>query len=281
MKNFWIRTASAVVYAALMIFCTYAGQWLHNETLGSIILSAFLLFVAVGGMFEFYRMAEIKGLHPCKVYGYVLGMLLVVVLNGPGWLSADNVVALVMMMVISAPALILILMIIKLWQHDDNPIAGVGATLLGVLYVALPLSTVSYIRENLGAGGLMLIFLMVWINDSFAYMGGSLIGRHKLWPRHSPGKTWEGSLCGMVFTILAGVLLSRFFAPGSDILFWVLCALVASIIGTLGDLAESMLKRSCGLKDSGNIMPGHGGFLDRFDSILAMMPFILLLTIFF
>ena len=103
-------------------------------------------------------------------------------------------------------------------------------------------------------------------------MGGSLVGRHKMWPRHSPGKTWEGTAIGVAAAVATGVLVGPLFKTQLVWYDWMVLALVCSIVGTLGDLTESMLKRSVGLKDSGNIMPGHGGFLDRFDSLLFILP---------
>lgn len=282
MKTFWIRTASGAVYASLMIFCTFAGDLLHNKFLGIVILSAFMLFVAIGGMFEFYRMSEIKGVKANRVVGYLLGVILFclagsVSLNG---MSEAPHIDIIYSLIFACPLLVMLFMISKLWSNEENPVAGVGATVLGVLYVAVPLAMIPVLCSHaLGSKGVMLLFLMVWINDSFAYMGGSLLGRHKLWVRHSPGKTWEGCVCGLIFTFVAAAFLGPWMAPEIPIWFWLVCAFVTSVIGTLGDLTESMLKRSCGLKDSGNIMPGHGGFLDRFDSILAIMPFIFVLTL--
>ena len=130
---------------------------------------------------------------------------------------------------------------------------------------------------------LMMCIIMVWVNDSFAYMGGSLFGKHKMWPKHSPGKTWEGTAIGVAACVAVGILIGPMFNAlpyhQTSWPFWLLLALVCSIIGTLGDLVESMLKRSVGLKDSGNIMPGHGGFLDRFDSLLMIIPIATLIAI--
>ena len=109
-------------------------------------------------------------------------------------------------------------------------------------------------------------------------MGGSLFGKHKMWPRHSPGKTWEGTAIGVVFAVLVGVFVGPLFDspinlyPDTGRFHWAFLGLICGVVGTLGDLAESMLKRSVGVKDSGNIMPGHGGFLDRFDSLLFILP---------
>ena len=113
---------------------------------------------------------------------------------------------------------------------------------------------------------------MTWANDTGAYLIGSQIGRTKLFPRISPKKTWEGSAGGVLVTFLAGYLLSRIFSDIS-LVDWCVLAGIVSIFGSLGDLVESMLKRSLQIKDSGNLLPGHGGFLDRFDAFIFLLPF--------
>ena len=119
-----------------------------------------------------------------------------------------------------------------------------------------------------------MVIALVWINDSGAYIGGSLFGKHKMWPRHSPGKTWEGTAFGVLVAVLVAVFVGPLLVPDVAWPTWLAVGLVCSVVATLGDLVESMLKRSVGVKDSGNIMPGHGGFLDRFDSLLIITPFV-------
>ena len=124
------------------------------------------------------------------------------------------------------------------------------------------------------------VIALVWIHDTFAYVTGSLIGRHPLTPRLSPGKTWEGSIGGLVFTLLAGWIayrISGIYTPG----FWMVISLITSLLGLAGDLFESGLKRRSDLKDTGNLLPGHGGILDRFDSLLFVAPALLLLITLF
>ena len=139
----------------------------------------------------------------------------------------------------------------------------------------VPLGMMSDLHST-SAGILMMVFILIWVNDSFAYMTGMLLGRHKMWERHSPKKTWEGTVGGALFCIATAVIVGPI-VGGHELLNrldWAVIGLLCSVIGTLGDLVESMFKRSCGVKDSGNIMPGHGGVLDRFDSILMAVPFV-------
>ena len=120
---------------------------------------------------------------------------------------------------------------------------------------------------------LLLVFVILWANDTFAYLTGRLLGKHKLFERISPGKTIEGSIGGLVFT-LAGIMLFSHYVDWLSLWQAIGMGLIAVVFGTLGDLCESMLKRQAGVKDSGNLIPGHGGVLDRFDSVLFAVPFV-------
>ena len=117
------------------------------------------------------------------------------------------------------------------------------------------------------------MFIMIWCNDTFAYLVGKSFGKHKLLERVSPKKTIEGFIGGIVFTIIASIIISQFYTF-FNVTLWIISALIISIFGTLGDLVESKFKREAGVKDSGNIMPGHGGILDRLDSVIFVIPFL-------
>ena len=116
--------------------------------------------------------------------------------------------------------------------------------------------------------------MLIWTNDTFAYLVGKNFGKHKLFPSVSPKKTIEGFIGGLLFSVICGILLGKYFIGVKHIYFWVVIAIIVSIFSTLGDLIESKLKRIAGVKDSGTIMPGHGGILDRLDSIIFVIPFI-------
>ena len=120
------------------------------------------------------------------------------------------------------------------------------------------------------------VILLIWSNDTFAYLGGSLFGKHKMSPRISPGKTWEGTIFGIIMTFGLSFLLKRYF--NNDLFnVWLMLGALVPVLATIGDLVESMLKRQADVKDSGNIMPGHGGILDRFDSLIVVSPFVYVL----
>lgn len=277
MKTFWIRTASATIYAILFIGSIYSGRLLGNSNWGIVILTAFSLFVALGCTFEYFRIAEMQGHHPNKPLGYFFPTAMILMISllpmDRTDLGVGNIIALVLgaVLFISLP----ITLAAQLWRSSDQPFNDVLHTLLPTFYCALPLglmSTLHYVYNIL-----MICIVMVWVNDCFAYLGGSLVGRHKMWPRHSPGKSWEGTAIGVVAAVSVGILVGPLFDTCVDSashprIVWAFLGLVCGIIGTLGDLVESMLKRSVALKDSGKIMPGHGGFLDRFDSLLMIIP---------
>lgn len=181
---------------------------------------------------------------------------------------------------------IIYLMISELYAKNKDAVTNMAYTMLGQMYIALPFALINILAFKRDAEGnfsgydMLLplsIFILLWSNDTGAYCCGSLFGKHKLFPRISPGKTWEGSIGGGIFTvIIAGVI--GYLANMGDvshtlnILQWLGLGAVVVIFGTWGDLVESLFKRTLGVKDSGNILPGHGGMMDRFDSSLMAIP---------
>lgn len=274
MKTFWIRTASAVVYALLFLGTLLSGRLLGNPHLGLVLFGAFLLFVNAGCTFEFFRMVKTQGARPSRVLGYIFSltaMLLVIAIP-----LVDNPLlgfGLVFGSFALFPMCFALSAIVQLWKQSDQPFRDAAYSMVPLLYIGLPLSLMLALVPDAGARVVLMLVLMVWVNDSGAYIGGSLFGKHKMWERHSPGKTWEGTAFGVLVTVLVAVFVGPWIQPAVAWYHWLALGLICSVIDTLGDLVESMLKRSVGMKDSGNIMPGHGGFLDRFDSLLIIMPF--------
>lgn len=178
------------------------------------------------------------------------------------------------------------LFISELYADTENAVNDMAYTMLGQMYIALPLSMINVLVFNATPEGdvafnsllPLSVFIFLWANDTGAYCSGSLFGKHKLFPRISPGKTWEGSVGGAVLVLIAAGIIgysdnSMAAAEGSmSIPQWLGLGLVVVVFGTWGDLVESLFKRTLGIKDSGNILPGHGGMLDRFDSSLMAMP---------
>lgn len=275
MKTFWIRTASATVYAVLFLGTLLSGRLLNNPKLGLVIFGAFLLFVTIGCTYEFFRMVDKQGARPSKLLGYFFAVAaLLVVLVSP---LLDNVLAGFLLMLIAFslfPVTFALSAVVQLWKKSEQPFRDAAYSLVPTLYIAVPLSLMLSLVPEAGARVVLMVIVMVWVNDSGAYIGGSLFGKHKMWVRHSPGKTWEGTAFGVLVTLLLAVFVGPWLQPAIAWYHWLMLGLICSVVDTLGDLVESMLKRSVGVKDSGNIMPGHGGFLDRFDSLLIIMPFV-------
>ena len=188
------------------------------------------------------------------------------------------------------------LLVAELYLQRESPLNNWAYSMMSQIYVALPFSLLSLLEfanineavtnspaSGVGAWLVLSIYIFLWTNDTGAYCVGSLFGRHKLFPRVSPGKSWEGSIGGGVLTVVVALLIA-YLAPressangvmttfGLTPLQWVGFALTAVVFGTWGDLIESLFKRQMGIKDSGNILPGHGGMLDRFDSSLLAIP---------
>lgn len=180
---------------------------------------------------------------------------------------------------------IVYLLIAELYAKSKDPINNWAYTMMTQMYIALPFSLLSVLAFRATPEGVaytwlmpLCVFVFLWINDTGAYCCGSLFGRHKLFPRVSPGKSWEGSAGGAVFVLAAAALIWRLTESYGvndlrlNMYEWMGLGLVVVIFGTWGDLVESLFKRTIGIKDSGNILPGHGGMLDRFDSSLLAIP---------
>lgn len=283
MNKFVTRTISGAVYVLIVVGSIYSGKLLggdsntYQQIIGNFVFSAVLFVIGIIGIHEVIANLRKKEVVVNAPLGYAVGVLTYLILAL--WLNGDNLfyTADLTMLPALLPMLWLAVFLVQLWREDQRPFDTVGHTLLPSLWVMTPLALMTHI-QNQSAGLMMMVFILIWVNDSFAYMTGMLLGRHKMWERHSPNKTWEGTLGGIIFCIAAAMLVGPLFdtrALNFDRSDWAVVALVCSIIGTLGDLVESMFKRYCGVKDSGKIMPGHGGVLDRFDSLLLSTPFII------
>ena len=270
MKNFWIRTLSGAVLAVVVLGAVAWCQWSFG---------ALLALLLVGGMSEFYALAEAQGSRPQRFIGLVAGLLLLA-LNFA--FVSDDIQVLGSAREAFGFGLALLLLLLptmivcELYRAKSNPVANIGTTLLGVIYVALPLSLMCYIpilgSETWDPAPMLFYIFIIWANDVFAYLVGMTLGRHRLFERLSPKKSWEGFFGGIVGAVALGLVAARVL-DGSYVA-WGGLALVAAATGVLGDLAESMFKRAAGVKDSGSLIPGHGGVLDRFDAMLLSAPFV-------
>jgi phosphatidate cytidylyltransferase len=224
---------------------------------------------------EFYNLASKIDCRPFAVLGYVAALCLIAcfVLDSPAWIVA----------VMAALTVASLAAALSRAEEMSRSLASVSATVFGVIYVALLAGFLIGVRmtpdqlarvpiPHLASKLLTMFFAMVMMTDTGAYYTGRSVGRHKLAPRVSPGKTIEGAVGGFITAIITGPLCRLIFFPEIPILHAALLGAAIGIIGQVGDLAESMLKRGSGVKDSGTLLPGHGGMLDRVDSILFCAP---------
>jgi phosphatidate cytidylyltransferase len=263
-NNLATRSLTAVFFVIAMV---------GSALLGQTAFSGLILVITVYSLNEFLELVSNENNQPAKWPTIIAGGVTYISLSAHamGLVAASGLLVII--------PFVFILFITELWRNKSNPFTNIALSLSAVIYIALPFGLMMYFFDPVTISGpyhygIALGFLVIlWLNDTGAYFVGSLIGKHKLFERISPGKTWEGSAGGAVFAILTAWGLSFIFKQ-LDGLQWMILALLIVISGTLGDLVESMLKRSLGIKDSGTVLPGHGGLLDRFDAVLLSAPFV-------
>lgn len=255
MSNFISRTITGVIFVIVLA--------------GSVILSPYaagtlFLILAVMAYYEFLQMQNA----PRSVAGYLSGIIIYLLIFYTGRSILSPVYLLTILPVLS---------ILLLFSSKEKPRF---TSFWGIVYTFLPFALIILLTNpTLQKNGfepfiLLGFFVLVWINDVFAYLTGRLLGKHKLWERVSPKKTWEGALGGLLFTVAAAYFAGGWVTlPGKA--DWTVIAILVVVSGIAGDLFESALKRKAGIKDSGNILPGHGGVLDRFDAMLFSGPVVI------
>jgi phosphatidate cytidylyltransferase len=274
LNNFFRRTFTG----AWIVIFILGGFWLHP-------ISFFFtgLILLIGTQYEYYIMLRNVGVRPQIVPGIIAGISVYVLstLIASGKIPSNWFLILIPIMTI--------IMIAELYRKQDKPFDSIAHTIFSVLYIAIPFSMFAFAayshaglntllshKSVLFSPGIIIgFFLLIWANDTGAYLSGVSFGKHKLFERISPKKTWEGFIGGVIVAVIIALLLSDWLGV-VDQIQWIIISVIISISGTYGDLIESMLKRSTGVKDSGNIMPGHGGFLDRFDSAIISFPLVYL-----
>ena len=265
----WSGLRARVVAAVVFLPCFGIIAW-RGEFYFVILVN----YVALAGAFEFQRLLEAKGIRGQKGTALAGGVLLpwLAFLEGGAYFGFGLTV------------LVLCSMVAELWRPVGESLVRSAASLLGVLYVSWLASHLVLLRElphlsakpySTGFELVCLVFLLTWMADTGAYLVGSVAGRHKLAPRISPGKSIEGAAGGLAFAVGAGILAARTFMRGDfSPLSGALLGALAAVVGLLGDLVESQLKRDAQVKDASDAIPGHGGALDRFDSVLFVAPLI-------
>lgn len=269
-SDFIKRTTTSAVFVIVLIGCTLFHP-----------VSYFVLFTAIVaiGQAEFYKIALRDGRKPQVITGIFFGVVIFVtnfmVASG---LADSKVFAIYLPIVI-------VLTIIELFRDSVHPVSNISYAIFGAIYVAMPFSLVNYMvyspafNNHFNGSILIAFFVLIWASDSGAYIIGSMIGKNKLFERISPKKTWEGFFGGALFSLIAAFIVSLF-VEGIGVFHWFIIAIFTVVFGTFGDLLESLLKRKVNIKDSGTILPGHGGILDRFDSLLMAAPIVFVYLLF-
>ncbi len=258
MRETLIRTASGIVYILLLIGATIYSSYTFQVLFGILMLIS---------IYEYCKLIKIKLLGPMFI-GIVLYSLFAV-------LSKDIITSILILIPTLYFAINIMLLLFKNNMEEmseDQKLRSVGN------YVILPFIIIAQIpfeADFYNPKIIISIFILIWINDTFAYIIGKSIGKNKLFEAISPKKTIEGFIGGLGFAMLGGLILAQHFIH-QPFIIWVIIAVIVSVFGTIGDLIESRFKRIAKVKDSGSIMPGHGGILDRLDSIIFAAPFVYL-----
>ena len=232
-----------------------------------------MVFLAISclTMLEFYRLMRLQDYLPIRFLGVIVGALLFI---GMFFIEGGYLPSVYHMALFPLASFVFL---IKLYKKSDvHPFINIALFYLGIMYVAVPFSLINILVFYNGYYSyeiLLGLLFLTWANDIGAYFTGILFGRTKLFERISPKKSWEGSIGGGILSIVTSLAIGHYF-HGLNSFEWISVAVIVVIAGTYGDLVESHFKRSIQIKDSGSIIPGHGGFLDRFDSLLIAVPFV-------
>ena len=272
LKNLLVRTLSGAVLLLVVVGALLWSKWSAGALFAVIML---------GGLVEFYRLCRKRGVEPMYSVGVATSVALFAltfaVFSQWGTPATDNTARIVLGALLYVMLIVQSTFVCELWRKSPTPIENMATTFMGVIYVALPMAGILFIPQLLvgewSAWAMLAFISIIWVNDVFAYLVGVTIGKHRLCERISPKKSWEGFFGGLVGAVGVSVLFGHLF--GGNLLVWGGLGLVMALSGVAGDLVESLMKREADVKDSGKMMPGHGGFLDRFDALLLAVPFAL------
>ena len=261
-KTLLIRSLSGLVYVSLIVSAILIG--------GIYFMVIFGLLVGLT-LFEFHRLTGKQGsVDALQILSAIFGVILFVVASRISMFSPFFLLVFLLGFVVCC--------IVELFRHTPARIDHIAYFLLGQVYITMPICLM-YKILSYNHILLLALFVIIWASDTFAYLAGSLFGKHKLSPSISPNKSWEGVVGGLIGALLTAMVFYLIVsAPttcklSASLIHWLIFALIIVVFGTLGDLLESLLKRTVGVKDSGHIMPGHGGLLDRLDSVIfAVIP---------
>jgi phosphatidate cytidylyltransferase len=262
LKKFGIRALVTIVFGPFVLYCAWKGGYLFLTLVTSLV---------VLGVNEFYGLAVQKVTKPERVVGTLASSALCVIVFFFGVEYVWLVIAIALFLLGTS----------ELFRNQLNPILNLATNLMGMFYVAFSLCFLILIREipretnlDYSQGGriMILVFLAIWVCDTMAYVLGSQLGRHKLFERVSPNKTVEGTILGFVFAVVTGYICQLTFLNDMRLMDVLAVSVICGSVGQVSDLLESLLKRDAKVKDSSNLIPGHGGILDRFDSEILAAP---------
>lgn len=266
MNNILVRTLSGAVFISLIL----VPLFLENPVYTIAVLSSFMVL----GIVEYG-----------KLFSHTQNVTINWQLNAFFSLLMSGIITLIYLGFLPVFTSIIIFPLFfvwnstELWRKKEQPLINIGISVYGFLYVCIPLllAMAIHLSDNNRFPLLAGMFTLIWTNDTFAFLSGKFFGKTKLFERISPKKTWEGTIGGIIFTILMAFALSKLF-DAEKVTFWIISVFWIVPAAIYGDLLESLFKRSLGVKDSGNIMPGHGGILDRFDASFFAIPFFFVWT---
>jgi phosphatidate cytidylyltransferase len=262
MNNFWQRTLTGAIYViAILVSIFYQEEYFTLTALFSVIYTL--------ALYEFYKIINLnKGIHIPIVASIITSLFLYA---GCIQLAFRETGTLIFVYAI----LLICLLLSELYRKKPYPIHNAAFILLGQCFIVLPFSLLNFIAVPDNTQFVLALFCFIWLSDTGAYLSGKFFGKHKLFERISPKKTWEGFIGGALFVVLAS-LIFWYYNQEYPLWQWIIYGLLVTILGVYGDLLESLLKRSVNIKDSGTLLPGHGGMLDRIDSLLLTIPVIYL-----
>lgn len=265
MKELMKRVSVAIVGIPLLVFLVIKGGW---------YFFGFIALISIGGQLEFYAMVKNKQALPQKVIGILFTVIILLFVQ----LGTNTI------FLISFISLLILSLVFEMFRNKGSALLNISATFAGVVYPGILLTILIQLRNNIqwadissNAGLILTIFVAVWACDSFAYFVGKPLGKHKLFERVSPKKSIEGGLGGVFGALLVFVTVHYTGWYYISLEMAIISGLIIGVFGQLGDLVESWFKRDAGVKDSSQIIPGHGGLLDRFDSLIFVSPFFLIL----
>lgn len=269
MKDLLPRILSGSLYIGLVVFGTTAGPWIFAGLMALFFILCFIEYISVTELSDKLYIA-LSFIGSAGIFYFF-----------SDYLFNQHSVFVLQSLSFAGPILFLLACFTILFSSNELYIEFGKAT-IGVIYLAVPFSlaltipTISYeLGKEMISNEILFVFILIWISDIMAYVVGSLWGKHKMVPKISNGKTWEGAIGGFVFTVIAGYVLEYFVFPESRF-NWLVVGIIVAISAPIGDIIESKLKRSFNAKDSGKWIPGHGGFLDRLDSFIFVIPIVYL-----